>query len=144
MTGFNNSNGSKVSKVMIIDDILTNNGHIRSLEKLKDVYKFCLHYPLRFIPVVDGLKFCGVLDRNKLRKLSKKQILRLNVEDMKEDSPYTALVKTPVEILIKEMNEKRIESVVIINAEFIFLGTLDIFSATTYFISNSALKSNAA
>ena len=134
---------NKLSSVHI-GDILTNNGHIRSLEKIKDVYKFCLNYPLRFIPVVDGLKFSGVVDRDKLKKLSKRQIIQLNVEDMKEDSPYTALFKTPVEDLIREMNEQRIESVIIINEEFIFMGTLDIFSATTHLITNSLLKGAAA
>jgi len=127
-----------------IRDLLSNKGYLRSLESLKSVYTFCLDFPFQFIPVVDGRKFSGVIDREKLKKLNKNQILHLNVEDMKEDSPYTALVKTPAEILIKEMNENKIESVVIINDDFDFLGVVDIFSATTYLISSTFFKHKPA
>lgn len=137
----NNPNSSLNTTEVTIKELLEDNGTIRSIDSLIDVFTFCLNYPFQFIPVVDGKKFSGVIDRDKLKKLEKGQVLQLCVEDMKEDSPFTALIKTSSEDLLKEMNEKKIESVVIINEEFDFQGTVDIFSATTHLVKTTLFKS---
>lgn len=95
---------------------------VKSKDKLTKVLIFLLNYPDRYIPVCDNGKLTGTVDKLKLANLSKRKLERLTVQHLKEDAPFIALKSSSTEVLEKEMRNKRIEHVFIIDNEFNFKG----------------------